>query len=105
MPATPMKLAALKYSPEIALAFQPTLTLRPATKKSCAVFDRLADQKPIQIVAMTVAALKARIQGSMIMRIPNVERQNPKEVQNPNPEISGAERCFRALDFGFLASL
>jgi hypothetical protein len=56
--------AALRYSPEMALAFQPTLTLRPATKKSCAVFDRLADQKPIQIVAMTVAALKARIQGS-----------------------------------------
>jgi hypothetical protein len=36
---------------------------------------------------MTVAALKARIQGSKIMRIPNVECQNPKEVQNPKLEI------------------
>ena len=49
----------------MALAFQPTLTLRPATKKSLAVLDFLADQKPMQIVAMTVTALKARIQGSM----------------------------------------
>src|SRR5262245_6147570 len=65
MPATPMKLAALKYSPEMALAFQPTLTLRPATKKSLAVFDFFADQKPIQIVTRTVRALKVRIQGSM----------------------------------------
>src|SRR6266508_2098407 len=64
MPATPMKLAALKYSPEMALAFQPTLTLRPATKKSLAVLLRLADQKPIQIVTRTVRALKVRIQGS-----------------------------------------
>jgi hypothetical protein len=62
-----MKLAALKYSPEMALAFHPTLTLRPATKKSLAVFERFADQKPIQIVAMTVAALKANIQGSIVM--------------------------------------
>jgi hypothetical protein len=61
MPATPMKLAALRYSPEMALAFQPTLTLRPATKKSLAVLDFFADQKPIQMVAMTVAALKARM--------------------------------------------
>src|SRR5882724_8901998 len=105
MPATPMNEAALRYSPEMALAFQPTDTDRPATKKSCVVFDRLADQKPIQIVAVTVAALKARIQGSMIMRIPNAEWQNPKEVQNPKPENSRAGRCFRALGFGFLSSL
>ena len=39
MPATPMKLAADRYSPEIALAFQPTDTERPATKKSWAVLD------------------------------------------------------------------
>src|SRR6266545_3347941 len=64
MPATPMKLAALRYSPEMALAFQPTLTLRPATKKSLAVLLRLADQKPIQIVTRTVRAQKVRIQGS-----------------------------------------
>jgi hypothetical protein len=51
----------------MALAFQPTLTLRPATKKSLVVFDLLADQKPIQIVAITVRALKVRIQGSMFM--------------------------------------
>src|ERR1044072_81095 len=65
MPATPMNEAALRYSPEMALAFQPTDTDRPATKKSCAVFDRFAAQKPIQMVVMTVRALKARIQGSM----------------------------------------
>src|SRR6266550_7358871 len=97
--------AALRYSPEMALAFQPTDTERPATKKSCAVFDRLADQKPIQIVAMTVTALKAKIQGSVIMRIPNVERQNPNEIQNPRPKISRTARSFRALEFGFLLSL
>src|SRR5262245_21642045 len=67
MPATPMNDAALRYSPEMAEAFQPTLTLRPATKKSCAVFERRADQNPIQIVAMTVSALKEKIQGSMFM--------------------------------------
>ena len=31
MPATPMNEAALRYSPEMALAFQPTETDRPAT--------------------------------------------------------------------------
>jgi hypothetical protein len=55
-----MNEAALRYSPEIAEAFQPTLTLRPATKKSWAVFDLRAAQKPIKIVATTVTALKAR---------------------------------------------
>ena len=61
-----MKLAALRYSPEIAEAFQPTETPRPATKKSEAVFDFPAAQKPIQIVTMTVKALKPRIHGSII---------------------------------------
>ena len=59
--------AALKYSPEIAEAFQPTLTLRPATKKSEAVLDRRADQKPMKIVTATVMALKLRIQGSIFI--------------------------------------
>jgi hypothetical protein len=63
-----MKLAALRYSPEMALAFHPTLTLRPATKKSLVVLLVLAERKPIQIVAITVMALKARIQGSICMR-------------------------------------
>ena len=31
IPAIPINEAALRYSPEIADAFQPTLTLRPAT--------------------------------------------------------------------------
>ena len=53
----------------MALAFQPTLTLRPATKKSLAVLDFFADQKPMKIVAMTVTALKANIQGSIVARI------------------------------------
>jgi hypothetical protein len=60
-----MKLAALKYSPEMALAFQPTDTDLPATKKSLAVFDLRAAQNPIQIVATTVMALNARMYGSM----------------------------------------
>jgi hypothetical protein len=64
MPAMPMKLAALRYSPEMALAFQPTLTLRPATKKSLAVLEVLAERKPIQIVTTTVTELNARIHGS-----------------------------------------
>ena len=42
MPAMPMKLAALRYSPEMAEAFQPTLTQRPATKKSLAVLEFFA---------------------------------------------------------------
>ena len=66
MPATPMKLAALRYSPEMAEAFQPTETERPATKKSEADLEVLAERKPIQMVTMTVTAEKARIQGSTI---------------------------------------
>ncbi len=61
MPATPMNDAALRYSPEMALAFHPTLTLRPATKKSLAVFEDFAERKPIQIVTMTVIELNARM--------------------------------------------
>src|SRR5215510_8955682 len=67
MPAMPMNDAALRYSPEIADAFHPTLTLRPATKKSLAVLDRRAAQKPIQIVTITVMALNVRMYGSMFM--------------------------------------
>ena len=52
-----MKEAAERYSPEMAEAFQPTETERPATKKSCAVLDFRADQKPIQTVATTVASM------------------------------------------------
>jgi hypothetical protein len=57
-----MKLAALRYSPEIAEAFQPTETERPATKKSEADLEVLAERNPIQIVTMTVMAEKVRIQ-------------------------------------------
>src|ERR1041385_1929883 len=67
MPATPMNDAALRYSPEMALAFQPTLTLRPATKKSCAVRERRADQKPMKTVATTVSAPQVRRAGSMFI--------------------------------------
>ncbi len=63
MPAMPMKLAALRYSPEMAEAFQPTETERPATKKSDADFEVFAERKPIQMVAMTVIPESARIQG------------------------------------------
>src|SRR6185295_17874758 len=64
MPATPMKEAADRYSPEMAEAFQPTDTERPATKKSLAVLDCRADQKPMPMVATTVTNEKAKIHGS-----------------------------------------
>ena len=67
MPATPMKEAADRYSPEIAEAFQPTETERPATKKSPAVLDARADLKPIQMVAITVTALNPKIHGSVFI--------------------------------------
>jgi hypothetical protein len=59
-----MKEAADRYSPEIADAFQPTDTDRPATKKSLAVLDFFADQKPIPIVTTTVTSENVRIHGS-----------------------------------------
>ena len=59
-----MKDAAERYSPEIAEAFQPTETERPATKKSPADFERPADQNPIATVMSTVAKEKIAIQGS-----------------------------------------
>ena len=68
MPATPMKEAAERYSPEMAEAFQPTETLRPATKKSAADLEERAERKPIQIVAATVTREKARIQGSSMKK-------------------------------------
>src|SRR4051812_33211512 len=68
IPAIPMKDAADKYSPEIADAFQPTETDRPATKKSPAVFDFPADQNPIATVNATVTREKIRIQGSACVR-------------------------------------
>jgi hypothetical protein len=66
MPATPMNDAAERYSPEMADAFQPTDTDRPATKKSLAVFDRRADQKPMPIVTATVTNENAKIHGSTL---------------------------------------
>jgi hypothetical protein len=60
-----MKLAALRYSPEIADAFQPTDTERPATKKSEADLEPFEERKPIQSVTTTVMPAKARIQGSI----------------------------------------
>src|SRR3954465_7559034 len=68
MPATPMKDAAERYSPEIAEAFQPTDTERPATKKSLAVFEVRAERKPIHTVTTTVIREKARIHGSTPLR-------------------------------------
>jgi hypothetical protein len=68
IPATPINEAAERYSPEIADAFQPTDTERPATKKSLAVLDFFADQKPIPIVIATVTSEKVKIQGSTPLR-------------------------------------
>src|SRR5689334_14034574 len=64
MPATPMNEAAERYSPEMAEAFQPTDTERPATKKSLVVLDFLADQKPMPIVTTTVTSENMKIHGS-----------------------------------------
>src|SRR4051812_38590229 len=64
MPATPMNEAAERYSPEIAEAFQPTDTERPATKKSLAVFEVFAERKPIQSVIATVMNENPKIHGS-----------------------------------------
>jgi hypothetical protein len=64
MPATPMKEAAERYSPEMAEAFQPTDTERPATKKSLAVLEVFAERKPIQTVTATVTNEKPKIHGS-----------------------------------------
>src|SRR6478609_828906 len=68
MPAMPMNEAAERYSPEMAEAFQPTDTERPATKKSLAVLDVRAERKPIQTVTTTVMSEKARIHGSTPLR-------------------------------------
>src|SRR6478735_6694770 len=65
MPAMPMKDAAERYSPEMADAFQPTDTERPATKKSLAVLEVFAERNPIQTVTTTVMREKATIHGSM----------------------------------------
>lgn len=72
MPATPMKDAAERYSPEIAEAFQPTETPRPATKKSEALLARPAAQNPMPTVTRTVRALKDTIQGSTAASIGKV---------------------------------
>ena len=68
MPAIPMNDAADRYSPEIADAFQPTDTARPATKKSLAVLEVFADRKPIQTVTKTVMKENAKIHGSTPFR-------------------------------------
>src|ERR1700712_4383124 len=68
MPAMPMNEAAERYSPEIADAFQPTDTERPATKKSLAVLEVFAERKPIHTVTNTVMKEKAKIQGSTPLR-------------------------------------
>src|ERR1035437_7641170 len=60
-----MNEAADRYSPEIAEAFQPTDTERPATKKSLAVFEVRAERNPIQSVAKTVINENPKIQGSI----------------------------------------
>src|SRR3954452_1186546 len=81
MPAMPMNDAAERYSPEMAEAFQPTETERPATKKSPAVFEVRADQKPIPMVATTVMKEKAKTQPSKETEAPNKSRWNISVVQ------------------------
>ena len=59
-----MNEAAERYSPEMADAFQPTDTPRPATKKSEALLARPAAQNPMPTVTKTVRALSETIHGS-----------------------------------------
>ena len=49
-PAIPMNEAAERYSPEMADAFQKTLTDLPATKKSAAEADFFVAQMPRRMV-------------------------------------------------------
>src|SRR5438876_7194030 len=53
-----MNEAALRYSPEIAEAFQKTFTERPATKKSLAVCEIRVAQIPRPMVTTTITATK-----------------------------------------------
>src|SRR4051812_43341741 len=86
-----MNEAAERYSPEMAEAFQPTDTARPATKKSEAVLDLRAAQKPIQIVTTTVSSEKQRIHGS----VPLGSSRMPLELtaRNGRKVISVLARC------------
>jgi len=65
----PMKLAALRYSPEMAEAFHPTETERPATKKSEADLEDLAERNPISSVTITVMPARVRIHGSILAKL------------------------------------
>ena len=100
MPATPMKEAAERYSPEMAEAFQPTETERPATKKSLAVLEVRADRKPIQMVTTTVTKEKAKIHGSTpankargmagaLIAWPPAERLEPERLHHFPTKSSG----------------
>src|SRR5687768_11657799 len=84
-----MKLAAERYSPEMAEAFQPTETERPATKKSPAVFEVRAERKPITTVTTTVTSENARIQGSY-----------ETAARNLIDSIRFSERLWARLDSG-----
>src|SRR5438093_4881155 len=63
-----MNEAALRYSPEMAEAFQKALTARPATKKSLAVCEIRVAQTPSPSVTSTITATKATgIQAALVM--------------------------------------
>src|SRR3954466_8947039 len=94
MPAMPMNDAAERYSPEIADAFQPTETERPATKKSLAVLEVFAERKPIQIVTATVMKENVKIHGSTPARILAARGRGTNEFMLMLP------RRFAALDLG-----
>src|SRR5690242_6732719 len=92
MPATPMKEAAERYSPEIAEAFQPTDTERPATKKSLAVLEVFAERKPIQTVTTTVMKENAKIQGSTRSRKARVVSMAQRLTDLTSSSSSAIER-------------
>ena len=83
----PMKDAADRYSPEIADAFHPTETERPATKKSPVVFDVRAERNPIAMVVTTVRKENAKTQTSKVTVEPN------------RLSVNMSPQCFAPADF------
>ena len=82
-----MNEAAERYSPEMADAFHPTDTPRPATKKSEALLARPAAQNPIPTVTKTVRALRETIQGSTAAS----SEENMVSNWEPVPRLRGVD--------------
>src|SRR5436309_2942112 len=98
-----MKEAALRYSPEMAEAFQKTFTERPATKKSLAVCEIRVAQRPRPMVTRTITAtnatgiqansLTAHLLLHLLRRPHEIRREQPRDrvEHHPQEEPRGAE--------------